>query len=177
MSEIENQMKPILKPMIEGEQVQLDLAQQIDLATWATLKAFVYERIANDPPVATQAERDLLRSQRRPPGNVRAFLACAGNGTVFGVYRAYVEGWKEKDGESKFQRFYGTTFRLGHLLVQVIGNPDSDYRPFELPGIANDQAQTILPPVEGSVWPPKYVLSDAAIDEFAKAHMPRISPN
>jgi len=98
---------------------------------------------------------------------VRVFLAAHEDGNLFMIRRVYTVG--PKCGKVHWQTVYATTMVLGHVVLQVLGNTHSDYRAFELGGVAHDRSQTIVPPViGGSIWPPKDLLSDAALDDFGR---------
>jgi hypothetical protein len=167
MSDWEGVVKPLFTEMIRGRDINLTEVNQLNIATWATLKAYVYDSAGNFPSLVTRSECEVLKTQSRPPGNVRVFLAAHAPGNVFGITRWYATGTKA--GDPLGHQAHATTMVLGHLVIQVLGNPRSDYRPFEFVGEAHDSSQTIDPPiVGGSIWPPKYLLDDAALDQFSK---------
>jgi hypothetical protein len=170
MSELEVQVRPLLSQMVRGQEIQLSESDQLDIATWATLKAYVFDSAAEFPSAVTRDECQLLRGQLRPPGNVRVFLAAYESGNQFAVTRIYATGPIGDDPRG--HTAHATTFVIGHVVIQVLGNPRSQYRPYELPGIAHTHSQTINPPViGGSSWPPRSLLTDVQLDEFVRMNL------
>jgi hypothetical protein len=170
MCNIERQLKPIILPMIRGVQVRLTPEEQLDLGTWGTLKAFVFETRGGHGPVASDEDRRILKEQGRPPANVRAFLAAHSGGNRFAVLRIRADGYKKDSTE--LESASATTFVLGHLVVQVLGNPRSDYRAFQGLGVADNRSQSLVPPVAaGRLWPSPQLLDNATLDEFAYANV------
>jgi hypothetical protein len=168
MSDLEVPVKVLFAKMVRGQQVRLSEVDQLDLATWATLKAYVYDSAAAFPSAVTRAECESLKAQKQPPGNVRVFLAAYDRGNQFMVHRVYAVG--PKGDESHGHTVHCTTFVLGHVVIRVLGSQRSHYRPFEFVGVADDRSQTVYPPVIGGrVWPPDYLINDASLNEFAKA--------
>jgi len=170
MSSWETPAKTLLAPMIRGQAIRLSEVDQLTLATWATIKAYVYDSATKFPSAVTKEECELLKSQQRPPGNVRVFLAAheADEFLSFMVRRVYAYG-PPTQGVPLGQSFYATTFVLGHTVIQVLGNSQSKYRPFEADGSGDDRSQTILPPViGGSEWPRPHVMSDADVEDFGR---------
>jgi hypothetical protein len=90
MSEVEARAKPVLLDLIRGRRRQLDVNTQLDLGTWATMKAYV--RVGGSgPEVSDRKSRRLLMEQRRPSANVRVLLGYYGSHpTFFGCYHHFV---------------------------------------------------------------------------------------
>lgn len=169
MGSWETPAKLLLAKMIRGQKLRLTEIDQLTLATWATIKAYVFDSGTQFPSAVSRAECELLKSQQRPPGNVRVFLAAhdVREYMSFMVRRVYAYGPKE--GAPGGQGVHATTFVLGHAVIQVFGNSRSAYRPFESVGVTTDESQTILPPViGGSTWPPRSLLDDDALDQFGR---------
>jgi hypothetical protein len=52
--------------MIKGYNATLTAAQQITVATWATMRTAVFEYVWTDDPVLRAGDRDVTRTQNRP---------------------------------------------------------------------------------------------------------------
>ena len=76
MSCHEGQVRSILKPMILGYNAALTPDQQVDVATWTSMKAAVFEYIWSDEPVLTAPDRSLIMTQDRPPASAQIRLAA-----------------------------------------------------------------------------------------------------
>jgi hypothetical protein len=174
MGSFEGRLKPLLVEFIGGKTLSLDPSQQLDLSTWATLKAFVYEAAANYPAVVTQSERDLLMGQQHTPANVRVFLAGMDEGNRFMVQRKLVAGWRTKDS-SELEYAYATTFVVGHLVVQVVGSPTSSHHAFRQGAIIRPRWCTITPPVlPKALWPGEELLTQETLEEFTNEFVPTV---
>jgi hypothetical protein len=63
-SELESTLIPILTDPVLGHSAVLTTDQQVDVATWACMKAMLFEYALPAPPVFTQADREILMTQR-----------------------------------------------------------------------------------------------------------------
>lgn len=61
MGSLETKAKPIFKAIIDGEVNSLTRPQQISLATWATMKAFIAEFVEADGIGSSQEEREAFK--------------------------------------------------------------------------------------------------------------------
>jgi hypothetical protein len=75
MSQLEEEVKPILTPLIKGEEITLDRAQLDTLAQWIAMKVMVGEY--NDPTSATtpRPDRIAFRQSRTIPSYMRIYVA------------------------------------------------------------------------------------------------------
>lgn len=167
MSAIEGRTKPILLPMIYGQKVNLSMTDQLELATWATLKAMVYDSRAVPEPVTETDELATMRREQRPPATCRVSLAGQANPGLFSLRRRFVAGQHKVSEELHLAA--ATTFVLGHLVVQTLASPHTTHRTYTQVGTRKPQVQSILPPIQaGTIWPLPY-LDDAMLIEFGDA--------
>jgi hypothetical protein len=169
MGSIEGHTKPVILPLIRGEERILSAVEQLQLGTWAALKALVYDAKAQYESLASEGDRQVMYEQRRPPANYRVSLAGHGHGGLFMVRRVFVAGWQH--GSNAMQRAAATTFILGHLVVQTVSNPTTSYRAYAEVGTLKTSVQSIVPPiVAGARWPLPY-LDDSDLDAFAEENV------
>ena len=75
MSEIEERAKPILLPIILGQNVNIDEARRRRLVDWITLKVLVADHDRKGPHVAHKNVLDAFRQSRRIPEDLRIWIA------------------------------------------------------------------------------------------------------
>jgi hypothetical protein len=123
MSELEAAAKPILLPLIEGRGGNLDRREQQVVATWALLKACVFDELHPQERAVPAAHRDSLYAEIAPAGGGLWVSLGTYVGRDIGHY-AY-QGMKlaradEDDPEEP--TLYFVTITLGALVVQVVGS-------------------------------------------------------
>jgi hypothetical protein len=174
MAVIEQEAKRLMEPMILGDPATLTPADQLHIATWATMRAYVWEERSGDR-VSTDEDRSILYEQRRPSGNTRVRLAAfqgAPGELVVAIYNLPV--FDDPAPPDNRPVAYAATIVLGALIIQVVGRPTSEYRAFETVGVTNDATVQILPPViPRGEWPPRALLSSAVLEQFITAPFPQ----
>lgn len=163
MSEIENDASVHLKPMIDGHALTLTPRAQVELATWITLKAMVFEAVAQYPSVTAQSNRDLLRTQRRPPSYACAYLARFDARFDMSVSRRYVMG--ERTPGSAQAEAAVVVLTTGPVVAAVLLSPTLPTHDFTIPGGRALQYMVIYPPTfEPIQWPPHQALTPTEHD-------------
>ncbi|MFF7477085.1 hypothetical protein [Streptomyces sp. NPDC008092] len=76
MCDLEGVVKPILTGPVLGHATQFTPQEQLDIATWACMKAMVFEFAWSEPPAFTQPERGIVWSQKRPPASAQIRIAA-----------------------------------------------------------------------------------------------------
>jgi hypothetical protein len=76
MNDLDIAVRPLIEPMIKGYNATLTAAQQITVATWATMKTAVFEYVWTDDPVLLAGDRDVIRTQNGPPASAQVRLAA-----------------------------------------------------------------------------------------------------
>jgi hypothetical protein len=157
MSNLDDQVHPVLKPMILGNSAVLSPQDQVTVATWAAMKAAVFEFAWDHPPVYSQADRDIVRTQLRPPATVRVALAAVESKGY--PLRAISRGLS---GGGRLAQCL--TLQIGCLVIQILGGPlAGEHRFHEIGGI-RPRYVTIYPPTLPSQrWPPAEVHDDASL--------------
>lgn len=174
MASLEDETKPILQPLIQGNQQNLSQVDQLLLATWATKTAMVFESMTPKLYVSSQEERNLVRTQKRPPA--RAVVRLGGYEGRHPLLQLRSVAYAGPTVESYVQNSYGSTLAIGKVFFQVLyRSPHSAYRPLEEGGISDYFYLTILPPSnEGSLWPPSHVLDDDGLLESHASMFPGV---
>lgn len=122
MSALQREVKPVLLPMLLGEQTRLCASEQRILAAWITMAAMVGEHFHPDVVVTPQAERQAFAAAPEPRANWKIWI---------GTYE---------------RRDWST--HLGRLTRPLLFHGDPQPPPVILPS-ANTQATTF---VVGKVW-------------------------
>jgi hypothetical protein len=74
MGQLQESVKPILVPMIEGEPKLINQIGQSVLATWCAMAVMVAEHFNPVHAAITFLDRDYLRTHLHPPANMRIWL-------------------------------------------------------------------------------------------------------
>ena len=163
MSEMEGVVRPLIEPMIKGYPASLTTGQQITAATWATMKTAVIEHIWTDDPVFTADDREVIRTQKRPPASVQVRLgAVESHGyPLRALGRVY-----ELRGSG--DKAICMTLSIGCLVAQVFGGPGAGQHGFQAASRTGADFIAIYPPQARTVqWPPATALDDTALLTFA----------
>jgi hypothetical protein len=164
MSDLEARAEPILTPMIRGEHVRLDRADQVLVATWATKTAMVIEPTLSPEHNFTEDHCSIVRVRDHPPASVVVDVAAVeGLIAPMGYWGAKVHLVL---GDTPFRDYHFHTVHVGPLVLQVtrLEPPPDNYgtlEPITLPGevaLPFDIAATIFPPKGRRPWPPARVL-------------------
>ena len=158
----EDAVAPIITPMIKGEPAQLTVDQQLVVATWAAMKAAVFEYVWSEDTILTEADRDVIRTQGRPPASVQVRLAAiesAGSPLRARAVR-YVDN---HTGE----KIICLTLVIGCLLIQVFGGPGAGTHGLQTSSTLRPDQIRIFPPAPNTVqWPQPVVLDDRTLPTF-----------
>lgn len=163
MSDLEWNVRPLIEPMIQGYNASVTPEQQITVATWASMKAAVFEFVWGADPVFTAADRRIIMTQVRPPATVQVRLAAVeSNGYPL---RAIGKGYETHDTGD---RALCLTSTIGCLVVQVFGGPGAGDHRFQSVGTTGKDFIGIYPPQMRTVqWPPSMALDDTSLLAFA----------
>ena len=127
MSDLEDEARPILLPLIGGQEVQLVVSAQRVIATWAmkTVMVLEYSSASSRLNYFSQEEREALRSERRLPYSTAVFLAGYLGRHAF---RASEYPLVFSEGGRRFTGYSSTTV-FGSLVVQAFSFRDHDLPP------------------------------------------------
>ncbi|MEO6013631.1 MAG: hypothetical protein ABIQ30_08620 [Devosia sp.] len=177
MSQLQNEIKPILLPLILGEPSRLNRRAQELLAAWVAMFVFVCEYAGNNPLLvaATDEERRHLMERGEPPSGWRIWLGDYIRGTWVGsVVHTTVpvapDGSVPEDFEgSKLKTNVGsTTFVANRLFVTVFRSriPEIVHKQY----LPRHTYPRLWPIVRGAmIWPPKRNVRDADADAISSA--------
>jgi hypothetical protein len=154
LSVLENDTKPILAPMVRGEDRRLDLDEQRLLATWALKTAMMFD-LASGSPVIPAGFFQALRQRRQPLES--KFVWIAG-------YHGSLAAWAQHTplrlgiADDQPPNAFVTTFTTFHVVFQVIGHFTRGGMDFKDDRIYKDVLAQIWPPrLEVVDWPPQQV--------------------
>jgi hypothetical protein len=162
MKRSEDAVIPLIEPMIKGQPAQLTVEQQLTVATWAAMKAAVFEYAWSEDTILTADDRDVIRTQDRPPSSVQVRLAAIES--VGSPLRArgvaYVDN---RTGE----KIICLTLTIGCLVVQVFGGPGAGTHGLQTSSMPRTDRIRIFPPATNTVqWPPPVALNDQTLPAF-----------
>jgi hypothetical protein len=147
MSKIEADAKPILSHLIRARGRRLPDGKQRKLATWALLKACVFDELhPNERAVPTEHRQYLFENSTPPADGVWVRLATY-EARDIGHY-AY-QGMKlvpEGDPEPSEPTVYFVTITIGALVVQITGSMLSDWTFASVPYPPELNVAEIWPP-------------------------------
>jgi hypothetical protein len=162
MCQSDGAVKKLITPMIKGELAQLTVEEQLTVATWAAMKAAVFEFAWSNDTILTAADRDVIRTQGRPPASVQVRLAAIemdgmplrARGVMYVDHRV---------GE----KIICLTLTIGCLVIQVFGGPGAGTYGLQTSSTPRTDRIRIFPPATGTVqWPPPVVLSEQTLPAF-----------
>lgn len=162
MKRWEDAAAPLIEPMIKGQPAQLTVDQQLAVATWAAMKAAVFEYAWSEDTALTAADRDVIRTQDRPPASVQVRLAAIElDGSPL---RARGVGYVDnRTGE----KIICLTLVIGCLVVQVFGGPGAGTHGLQTSSMPRTDRIRIFPPATNTVqWPPPVALNDQTLSAF-----------
>ena len=158
MPSLDSVARSLLVPIIEGAEARLTVEDQIAIATWAALKAAMFEHLWTDDPVLTAADREVIMRQERLPAGIRVLLAAAAPGTNPRQAIGYVD---EPGGQPG--RALCLTIAIGHLVVQVFAGLGADPLARQVAARVGIELIEIFPSQSGVVpWPPRHLASAAS---------------
>ncbi len=158
MSDLESQTKPLLKSVVQGEQVMLKTAQQQELGTWAVKIAMVEDgrKTKALPRSYTFAETQAFRESKAIPEHTHVWLGRSSRVavalTTSGIRMSAGGTWNEG---------MITTIVLGHCVFQVFSLHLLDAGPgphFDVLVPKGEWDQLLIPiwPRQDAVaWPPE----------------------
>ncbi|MFJ3422003.1 hypothetical protein ACIPN8_37330 [Streptomyces sp. NPDC086082] len=164
MSDLDSVVKPILTRPVLGHPAQFTLQEQLEIATWACMKAMVFEFAWAQPPAFTQPEREIVRTQKRPTASAQVRIAAIE--TQGYPLRAFRHDYKLHTQEGS--EAVCLTIMIGCFVIQVFGGPGTKQHGLQDLGEIGSDYISIYPPVPNQVsWPPAVSMTDGAIDDFA----------
>jgi hypothetical protein len=162
MKRWEDAAAALIKPMIKGQSAKLTVDQQLTVATWAAMKAAVFEHAWSEEMILTAADREVIMMQDRPPASVQVRLAAIElDGSPL---RARGVGYVDNRTSEKI---ICLTLTIGCLVVQVFGGPGAGTHGLQTSSMPRTDRIRIFPPATNTVqWPPPVALNDQTLPAF-----------
>jgi len=165
MSDLEQEAKPVLLPLVAGAEVHLPGSAQSVIARWAikTVMVLEFSSASSRGKYYSQTEREALRAGRLP-GSTLVFLAGYRGQHAF---QATEHPLTFSDTARTFPGYSSTT-TFGSLVLQVLSYRErAGSRWFKVSGNF-DKAEVQVWPIRGEVlWPPEEVFEDDALESYA----------
>jgi hypothetical protein len=163
MSDIEGAAKPIVIPLIQGKQVELDTTSQATLGTWACMKAILAGYTHRPPLTIPQDWRSQLYENRAPPVDGWVVLITAYRGRHPALFASHRLELLRGDDHEPAPDNEGIllSFVVGYLALKVIG--------VRRRGVSNSGTPfTQVWPTSPLVllWPPSAHVSDDTLEAF-----------
>ena len=179
MSQLEEEVKPIALPLIQGQTRQLDAQQQQTLAFWAIKTGMLFQ-FATPPPWFIPAAHfdELYRSRgtRTPLTNSQVHLAAyRGARTYAGFFAqplamtALNPDPRFPTGPSMVANAYGVTLSLNQLVLQFFAHTVAGLRLRMIPRGFEDVIVPIWPASSSVSWPPAHWLNDGELAALENA--------
>ncbi len=172
MSAIENEVKPLMTPLLLAHPgASLDPAQALLVACWAAKTVAVLEDV-HGRRVTTQEQRHLIRQHKMPPPqtHVHAAWYSGADGPVR-VLRFTGEGPAGGPYEGRAAAVTGMI--LGALVLIVLQSPSSSYGVGHEVGCVRPDYVSLWPPVPtGVAWPPQVAVGRARVHQMMHDVMP-----
>jgi hypothetical protein len=171
LSALEEHTKPILLPLISGENCNLPLNSQTALATWAVKTSMTAEYLRPRDKGITQDERTWLMEYQVPPLNWFVWIATYDDETWQNL-RIYQNRGRLDDtpvSDASRAKYYiqSTTFGIGHVLFLTISSTFPEIGD-KFTGREVDGLIQIWPPRPRSIiWPLARVLADPQANAVA----------
>lgn len=168
MSKIEDDAKPVLLPMLLGQNLFLEEKAQGLLARWVALKVMVAEQSRPADAVISQEERQAFMMQRTIPNGLKIEIAQCGEppwDTALDRHAAHLFPVDKRPADlvaaASRKNIQTTTFGIGQLLVHCIVRAADSIDLASL--VAFSTPLVNVWPLTGSaiVWPPSFRLSAA----------------
>lgn len=180
MSDIEKAAIPYLKPMIRGDQVDLDRRARELVATWAFLRVVMAEYTHPDQIAVPESHRRWLYKERKPPRKgVYVWLAGYLGEQWAGYYQHVPLATHKRPIGSSYRpghmNAYGVTFSIYKLVFQVMGATTApkggDLRHT---GLLADTTCRIWPAARdaATALPRRMRFDDAGLSNFADIFVP-----
>jgi hypothetical protein len=152
--------------MIRGQRHDLSPQQQVDIAAWASKTVVAPESHEPSALVTLAEDRDLIRTERRPPAHYRVRLACRDE--VHEPLLLNTRVGRSDDPVGEEPDVIATLLCLGFLLVQVWGGHGDAGSGLARAGTNNGRALMIWPPTLGLLTGLQRLLSGSPISTTSR---------
>jgi hypothetical protein len=168
MSGIEASCKDLLRFLIQGKPVKLDVISQRLITNWTVLKLMICEQ--NDPAniVTTQEMRTAFQNERKIPSRLRVYIAqCGQGGWQSSMWRhADTIGAPDQPRPSRIN-VQAMTIGIGQLLIHVVHSTTPVFEPV-LDHKNSGLVEQVWPTCEGTIdWPPRRRITPAEATHVA----------
>lgn len=164
-AELEDLAEPVLTPMIQGQETELGIDDQQLVAAWV-IKTAAMLSLTFPPPqqFAPQILYEWLRNPYLLPPRVSVFLAA-----YYGRFSVFSRDVQRKTVDPLPGKLYSATVSIQHFVFKAAVAGDGDKWTVQSVAEREAEAAVRIWPIASEVviWPPKFVLDDAALEHFA----------
>jgi hypothetical protein len=161
MNSLENEVRPVLGPLIRGEDVLLDVAKQLVLARWMAKTSVLVEHLHRGSVVLGPSDLEEIRSTGNAPIGYHMRLAYIEDPSTIAaellMSNAYMQplGSLAVDAEVSDVNAFAVTMSLGHFAVSLHGGPGV-VRPGRWADGSHHPLMLWPPTPAGIRWPPAH---------------------
>jgi hypothetical protein len=179
MSQLEEEVKPVALPLIQGEARELNQAQQQKLAFWAIKTGMMFQFATPPPWFVPSAHFDELyrsRGTRVPLSTSQVQLAAyRGQRQYAGFFAQPIEmsalnpDPRFPPGQETVANAYGVTLSLNQLVLQFFAHGIDDLNLGLIPQGFENVLVRIWPSSRSISWPPTHGLDDGELTALENA--------
>lgn len=164
MSGMEDTVKPILKPMMLGERLELSPQALKRLARWAYLKSLVFT--LSTPEIEVSASEYVRFFESRKPPHLGSVLLMQSQ-ALFGGMLYRLENIDVHLVDGSIAQNWRGSFIIGHVILQVFGErPVTNARLRARPRRPQDWVRVIWPASGSFKWPLSTSLEPEAVGKM-----------
>ena len=175
MSDLEQEVRPLLEPMLHGETRILDGDRQALLALWAFKTATMFEFIYPQERAIQSLDAAWVYEHREPPPRAIVWIASYRGTATNSFYRHDVihlpewgvradPGVREHDAPLGPPVAYGMNFGVRHVAFQVFGTTEENHLFGHRRWVA-EAFDKIWPTQRAITWPAPTMLDDHTLPE------------
>lgn len=132
MSAIEDSIKPVLSPLVQGEKCEIEVDLAMKLSCWLAMRAVCFDSRFPKSSIVDGADRRFIFQNKVCPPNWQVFIGqCEPSSPTFDHYAARLTTFSEKDVVGKPVNAFALAMRFGRFVGFTIVHyvPRFDFEP------------------------------------------------
>lgn len=168
MSELEERVKPVLGPMVEGKVRTLNLDERAVLATWVAKTALAFDLTRADPVVPDECRHWVRDHQTPPPGTIVLLARYGGRRfPLYGSHGTRKVTLHHGDERGMEWRTFLAAVSAGPVVGQLFGHGIENAVDLKPTNWKADFAHVLWPEPSPLCWPLPRALGDDGLRRFA----------